>query len=155
MAQFSDEMRHVFDVHRLVFRIGELASMTQVSPRQLRYWEKKQLIKSREREGEQARVYTFGTFVQVSMIKYYLDNGYTLTAAAAKAQERDSRAKLLRRFIFKGLRGFAEMDGQVAINMGAFDDQQTLMALVPEEGTVTYRLVPNAEARRLTQGLPD
>lgn len=155
VAEFTDEMRHVFDVHRLVFRIGELASMTGVSPRQLRYWEKKGLIKSREREGEQARVYTFGTFVKVSMIKYFLDNGYTLTAASQKAAARNSRAKVLHRFISTGLQGFAEIDGQMAINLGPFDDQQTLMATLPEDGAVAYRLLPNAEAQKLTQASPE
>lgn len=151
MAEFTDELRHVFDVHRLVFRIGELASMTGVSPRQLRYWEKKGFIKSREREGEQARVYSFGTFVKVSMIKYFLDSGYTLAAAVQKAAARNSRAKVLHRFISTGLQGFAEVDGQLAINLGPFDDQQTLMAILPDDGAVTYRLLPNQEAQRLTR----
>lgn len=151
MAEFTDELRHVFDVHRLVFRIGELASMTGVSPRQLRYWEKKGFIKSREREGEQARVYSFGMFVKVSMIKYFLDSGYTLAAAVQKAAARNSRAKVLHRFISTGLQGFAEVDGQLAINLGPFDDQQTLMAILPDDGAVTYRLLPNQEAQRLTR----
>lgn len=151
VAEFTDELRHVFDVHRLVFRIGELASMTGVSPRQLRYWEKKGFIKSREREGEQARVYSFGTFVKVSMIKYFLDSGYTLAAAVQKAAARNSRAKVLHRFISTGLQGFAEVDGQLAINLGPFDDQQTLMAILPDDGAVTYRLLPNQEAQRLTR----
>ncbi|MFC0378170.1 MerR family transcriptional regulator [Levilactobacillus acidifarinae] len=155
MAEFTDEMRRVFDVHRLVFRIGELASMTGVSPRQLRYWEKKGLIKSREREGEQARVYSFGTFVKVSMIKYFLDSGYTLAAAGQKAAARNSRAKVLHRFISTGLQGFAEIDGQMAINLGPFDDHQTLMALLPEDKSVAYRLVPNAQAQKLTQASPE
>ena len=44
--------------------------------RALRYWEKKGLIASQAREdGQQARVYTFKAFVQVSMIKYFLDEG--------------------------------------------------------------------------------
>lgn len=155
MAQFTDEMRHVFDVHRLVFRIGEISSMTGVSARQLRYWEKKGLISSREREdGQQARVYTFKTFVLVSMMKYFMDSGYTLAAAAKQASLRQSNVKLLHRFIDQGIRGFAEVDGQLAINLGAFDADQTLMALLPDDGPVTYRLLPNAEAIKVTRDLP-
>ncbi|MCF7522313.1 MerR family DNA-binding transcriptional regulator [Levilactobacillus brevis] len=41
MAEFTNEMRKFFDIQRLVFRIGELSAMTDVSARQLRYWEKK------------------------------------------------------------------------------------------------------------------
>ena len=87
MAEFTDQIRQTFDFHRLVFRIGELSSMTGVSARQLRYWEKKELIASREREdGQQARVYTFKTFIKVSMMKYFLDAGYTLAGAAKQAR---------------------------------------------------------------------
>ncbi|MGY5340248.1 MerR family transcriptional regulator [Levilactobacillus spicheri] len=155
MAQFTDEMRKVFDVHRLVFRIGELASMTGASPRQLRYWEKKGLISSREREdGQQARVYTFKTFVMVSMIKYFMDSGYTLTAATQQAQQREDNVRLLHRFISREMQGFAEVDGQIALNLGSFDAQQTLMAVLPDDGGVDYRLVSNAEASRLTRELP-
>lgn len=155
MAQFTDEMRNVFDVHRLVFRIGELSSMTGVSARQLRYWEKKDFIESREREdGQQARVYTFKTFVKVSMMKYFIDSGYTLSAAASQAEERQANVKILHRFIRSGMQGFAEVDGQMALNLGPFDAEQTLMALVPEEGDVTYRLLPNDEAQRVTRQLP-
>ncbi|MCW3778206.1 MerR family transcriptional regulator [Levilactobacillus namurensis] len=155
MAEFTEELRNIFDVHRLVFRIGELSAMTGVSARQLRYWEKKGLIHSREREdGQQARVYAFKTFVLVSMMKYFLDQGYTLAAAAEHAQKRQDNARILHRFIKQGIQGFADIDGQMALNMGRFDDQQTLMALIPEEGPVTYQLLPNAEAQRVTRQFP-
>ncbi|KRK91664.1 transcriptional regulator [Levilactobacillus koreensis JCM 16448] len=157
LAQFTNEMRQFFDVQRLVFRIGELSSMTGVSARQLRYWEKKNLITSQEREdGQQARVYTFKTFIGVSMIKYFMDEGYTLAAAAKQAQSRKDRIAYIHRFIKTGLKGFAKIDGKMAINLGAFDEQQTLMALMPEDdGPVTYRLVPNDEAHRMTQAAPN
>ncbi|ANN49710.1 MerR family transcriptional regulator [Levilactobacillus brevis] len=156
MAEFTNEMRKFFDIQRLVFRIGELSAMTDVSARQLRYWEKKGLIASQAREdGQQARVYTFKTFVQVSMIKYFLDEGYTLEAASHQARSRQDRMKYIHRFISSGLQGFATVDGQMAINLGAFDADQTLMAILPESGPTQYRLFPNDEAQRLTQAAPN
>lgn len=157
MAKFTEEVREFFDIRRLVFRIGELAAMTDVSARQLRYWEKKGLIASEEREdGQQARVYTFKTFVRVSMIKYYLDNGYTLAAAGKLAAERQDRVQYIHRFITRGMRGMAQVDGQMAINLGPFDETQTLMALIPEADTdaVRYKLLSNEEAQRVTQNTP-
>lgn len=151
MAEFTDQVREAFDFHRLVFRIGELSSMTGVSARQLRYWEKKELIASRDREdGQQARVYTFKTFIKVSMMKYFLDAGYTLDGASKQAQAREDNVKYIHRFISTGMQGFAKVDDEMAINLGAFDDSQTLMALLPEDGPVHYKLLPNAEAQRLT-----
>lgn len=151
MAEFTAQVRETFDFHRLVFRIGELSSMTDVSARQLRYWEKKGLITSREREdGQQARVYSFKTFIKVSMMKYFLDAGYTLNGAAKQAQAREERVKYIHKFISTGMKGFAEIDGQMALNLGRFDDEQTLMAILPDEGEVHYKLLPNAEAQRVT-----
>lgn len=67
------------------FRIGELATMTGVSTRQLRYWESKGIISSLEREGEQdARVYNYTAYVTVAVIKEFLDEGYTLKGAVKK-----------------------------------------------------------------------
>lgn len=156
MAQFSNEARQYFDVQRLVFRIGELASMTGVSARQLRYWEKKELITAREREdGQQARVYTFKTFVRVTLIKYFLDEGFTLAGAAKQADKRQDRMKYIHHFVATGLKGFAKVDGEMALNLGAFDADQTLLAIVPDEGPIRYRLLPNAEAQRLVQAEPE
>jgi len=44
----------------------------------------------------------------------------------------------------------------MAVNLGAFDAEQTLMALIPDaaDGVVTYRLLSNAEAHRVTRDLP-
>lgn len=151
MAEFTKQVRETFDFHRLVFRIGELGTMTGVSARQLRYWEKKGFITSQERtDGQQARVYTFKTFIKVSMMKHFLDMGFTLTAAEQQATAREQRVKYIHRFISTGMQGLANLDGQMALNLGAFDEHQTLMALVPDDGPVTYRLLPNAEAQRLT-----
>ncbi|NLR08811.1 MULTISPECIES: MerR family transcriptional regulator [Lactobacillaceae] len=151
MAVFSEQIREAFDFHRLVFRIGELSTMTDVSARQLRYWEKKGLITSRERDdGQQARVYTFKTFIKVSIMKYFLDSGYTLAGAAKQAQAREDRVKDIHKFISTGMKGFAQIDGQMALNLGRFDDERTLMAVLPDEGDVQYKLLPNAEAQRLT-----
>ncbi|WP_125580622.1 MerR family transcriptional regulator [Levilactobacillus cerevisiae] len=156
MAQFTNEARNFFDVQRLVFRIGELAAMTDVSARQLRYWEKKGLIASQERaDGQQARVYTFKTFVRVSMIKYFLDEGFTLAGAARQSDKRQDRMKSIHHFVLHGLKGMAQIDGQLAINLGAFDADQTLMALMPDDGPIHYKLLPNDEAQRVTQAEPE
>lgn len=156
MAKFTNEARNFFDVRRLVFRIGELSSMTDVSARQLRYWEKKGLITSQEREdGQQARVYTFKTFVRVSLIKYYLDAGFTLAAAAKKADAREDRMSYIHKFVTGSLQGFAKVDGEMALNLGAFDAERTLLAVVPDEGAVRYQVLPNAEAQRLMQAEPE
>jgi len=156
MAEFSDELRQVFDVKRLVFRIGEIASMTGVSARQLRYWEQKGLIQSQDRPDEkQARVYTFKTFIQVSIIKYFLDEGLTLAAAAKRATERRARAEQIHRFVDRGFQGMLQIAGDMALTLGAFDANQTLLALLPADGGVHYRLLPNAEVRRLMAITPN
>ena len=58
--------------------------------------------------------------------------------------------KHIHRFVSTGMKGFAMIDNQMAINLGAFDDTQTLMALLPDDGPIHYKLLPNDEAQRLT-----
>lgn len=54
----------------LQFRIGELARMTGVSTRQLRYWEKQGYVSAIARDDEQeSRLYGFPAYVKVTIIK--------------------------------------------------------------------------------------
>ena len=114
------------------FRIGELATMTGVSTRQLRYWESKGIISSLSRDGEQdARVYNYKTYVAVATIKNFLDEGYTLQSW-----------KVLHDVMSRAVQGTAEIDGIPAVDLGFFDAEQTqrLFATVDDQNVVKYRV---------------
>jgi hypothetical protein len=78
---------------KIIFGIGDLAKMTGVSARQLRYWEEKGYIEASVSEDCKVRKYSLRTYFTVAAIKSYLDEGYTLSKSVEKAQL--SRAQII------------------------------------------------------------
>jgi len=74
-------------LRRLVVGIGEVSEITGVAPRQLRYWEDKGIIEPVE-PGAGVRRYDYPTVKKVLLIKELLDEGYTLSAAARRVEDR-------------------------------------------------------------------
>lgn len=70
------------------FSIGDTAKITGVSQKQLRHWEQRGYIQGVGRVvcGERAyRRFKEGHISQIKAIKEYLEEGYTLPAAAEKS----------------------------------------------------------------------
>lgn len=73
---------------KLVVGIGEVAEITGVPQRQLRYWEDKGIIQSvKEGEGTTRR-YNYLNVKKIILIKELLDDGFTLDSAAKKVEVR-------------------------------------------------------------------
>ncbi|HHP7239716.1 MerR family transcriptional regulator [Longibacter sp.] len=73
---------------RLVVGIGEVAKITDVPKRKLRYWQKKGLIDSVRDESGSTRRFDYVNIKKVLLIKELIDEGYTLDAAAEKVRQR-------------------------------------------------------------------
>jgi DNA-binding transcriptional MerR regulator len=70
------------------YSIGEAARICGVTEKQIRFWEEKSHIPTAQRVicGERSyRQFTEGDFSLIRRIKDYLDEGYTLSTAAKKA----------------------------------------------------------------------
>ena len=106
----NNTIKQLLERDDLLVGISELSKVTDVSPRQIRYWEQKGYIKSTgEKNGN--RKFELPMVIKVEIIKHFLDEGYTLTAAVDKAQERQEnihQAKILLREIFKGVQTVGE-----------------------------------------------
>ena len=84
------------NMQQKTYSIGEAARICGVTEKQIRHWEKKNHIPKAQRVicGERSyRQYTAEDFDLISRIKKYLDEGYTLSAAARKAGEEISTGK--------------------------------------------------------------
>jgi len=75
-------------VRKLIVGIGEVAEITGVPQRQIRYWEEKGFIFSVEGEEGSTRRYDFLNIKKIMLIKELLDDGFTLAAAAKKVETR-------------------------------------------------------------------
>ncbi|MCT4404861.1 MerR family transcriptional regulator [Leuconostoc falkenbergense] len=131
----------------LQFRIGELARMTNISTRQLRYWEKQGYVQAIDREDEQeSRLYGFRAFIKVAIIKQNLDDGDSLHDAVDKANEQLESAMIIHHIMKKAFQGIEEYEGRVVVNLGYFDDAETqLLYVYLESGKVKYRVVDKRE----------
>jgi len=76
---------------RLVIGIGEVSDITGVSARQLRYWESKGLINPIDDSSNTNRKYDYSNIEKIVLIKDFLDQGFTLEAAARRLEERIQR----------------------------------------------------------------
>jgi MerR family transcriptional regulator, global nitrogen regulator len=72
---------------RLKVGIGEVAEVSGVPQRKLRYWEDKGIISPVE-PGSSVRRYDYPTVKRILVIKELVDDGYTLDGAARKVDER-------------------------------------------------------------------
>jgi len=73
---------------KLIVGIGEVAQITDIPVRQIRYWEEKGIIKSLTEEEGKNRRYDYVNIKKMLLVKLYLEEGFTLDAAAQKTQSR-------------------------------------------------------------------
>lgn len=77
---------------KLIVGIGEVAKITGVPQRQLRYWEQKGIIKAISESGTATtRRFNCSEIKKITLIKDLLDEGYTLEAAHQKVEQRRQR----------------------------------------------------------------
>lgn len=69
---------------RLIVGIGEVADITGVPQRQIRYWQDKGIIQAIGSGESSTRRYDYLNIKKILLVKQLLDEGYTLDAAAAK-----------------------------------------------------------------------
>lgn len=73
----------------LIVGIGEVAEITGIPQRQLRYWQEKGIISaSKEGSSTTTRRFDYLQIKKILLIKELLDEGYTLEAAAQKIEKR-------------------------------------------------------------------
>jgi len=112
-------------IDAMILGIGDVARATGVSQSQLRYWERKGYIESQGTPNGGNRKFSYKTVIQVEQIKTFLDEGYTLTAAVARARKRKAYADVLRSFFEERFTQLEIDDDQAMIDLGVFDPEPT------------------------------
>lgn len=126
------------DIDQLIFGISQISQMLNVSPRQLRYWEKRGYIRSLAQKDGQTRQYNAKAVVRIVGIKHFLDEGYTLAAAADKVTKFAQQQKMLHDFVGQRFQGVTEIDGQPALDFGHLADQH--LYGVMQQGRAEFKL---------------
>mgnify|MGYP000176139077 FL=1 len=84
-------MEEQFDlqlVSKLRLCIGEVADITEINQRKLRYWEEKGIITSSTTKCGGNKLFDYVNIKKITLIKEYLEEGFTLQASVKKADER-------------------------------------------------------------------
>lgn len=139
----KSNVKHLLDNNHLVIGIGELAEMSGVTTRQLRYWESKGFIESQQNEQHTARHFTLVNIIKVELIKEFIDEGYTLKKAVEKAETKRlliSNVKQLINHSF--VEAIAEEDHYTVISLGNFEGTDDVIYLIRNNHTEQnyYRL---------------
>lgn len=124
---FNNEMKEFMKkipIDDLQLGIGDVAEATGVSQSQLRYWERKGYIQSLETTNRGNHKFTYKTVMQVKQIQLFMDDGYTLSSAVARARKRGAYMDLLRSFFEQRFEGMTAEDG-AKIDLGPFDPEPT------------------------------
>lgn len=77
-------------LEKLIIGIGEASAITRIPARQIRYWEEKGIIKSLAGTKGKNRRYNYANIKKMIVIKGYIDEGFTLAAAAEKSQKKNT-----------------------------------------------------------------
>ena len=141
----SQTFRKLLENDNLLVGISELSQMCEVSPRQLRYWEQKGLIQSVPQEENAPRKYRSPTVIKVELIKRFLDEGFTLTKAVEKAEEKIRIAHHIRK-VFTGILQNLEVvdDRFTIISLGPINESNQILHIIHDDvsNQLNYELLP-------------
>lgn len=144
MEKFPEQMKGLFGKPNFQLGIGDLARITGVSQSQLRYWESKNYITPIQDSIGKNRKYAMIEIGKALIIKKYLDEGFTLTAAVRKSIEHKEMMEISRKVAVDRFLGIEEIDGNSAINLGPLEDEpdKNVYAIV-KDGHTSLRLISN------------
>ncbi|AVK63862.1 MerR family transcriptional regulator [Lactobacillus sp. CBA3606] len=147
MIDGMPDFRTMFRRGQLTIGISELSKMTGVSPRQLRYWQKKgYIIPKNQDEPGRARIYTMKMVIKAAAMSNLLAAGYTLKAAATQVDERMRPAQTMYHMLFDRYQGFeVGDDGQLMVDLGPFDpnpSQELFVTLVDDQTKFILKAKP-------------
>lgn len=130
------ELHKIFFNSKLQITLSELSEASEVSPSQIRYWEKKGYIKSLQGQKNQSHKYTIKTLGTVMGIKYYLSQGYTLSKAFEKQHRKRGLFNSVRSFVVSRVQDIQMNDDHVEIDLGPVDNApgQRAVGIVGNDG---------------------
>ncbi|GEP19924.1 MerR family transcriptional regulator [Pediococcus argentinicus] len=129
------KVKNLIDQDALLLSIGDVATATGVSTRQIRYWEKKGYINSTLSESGQ-RKFTYFELLTVGMIQSRIEAGYTLSGAVKEVQETSGVFKELRKFLQERMDQVNEISTGYEFDLGEVEgvDENKHLFLSLEKG---------------------
>ena len=119
----EQDLTHIIKKLDLSMGIGETSRVTGATLTQIRYWEKKGMIKSFTRDDGRNKRFDLASIMSILQIRHVLSEGYTLTKAAeiVKAHRLNmDRFKMLARQAIKRI--WDDEDGSTNFDFGVLEN---------------------------------
>ncbi|MEY8441989.1 MerR family transcriptional regulator [Lactobacillaceae bacterium 24-114] len=141
MKPLSAFFKEMFKKDELLLTMSQLSKIAEVSPSQLRYWERKGYIQSEQGMKNQNHLFSMHTLFQVMLINYFLKQGYTLAVAVEKEKDRREILKIYRQYIFnQNVDIRKDKDGKAEIVLGKVQGSDTEVYATINNGEVNLHL---------------
>ena len=139
----KDQFWHLLQPQRLKISSTDLSRITTVSPSQVRYWERKGYLHAEQGQTGQKHYFSLPAVFQASIIKHFLNKGYTLRMAVQKEHQHRRDGQVFRQFLTDRIMAIPQTGiGKGVIKLGplADDSNQEVYAQVEINGKTTLHL---------------
>lgn len=122
---------NIAQIHRIIkpdnilVSIRDAARASAVTDTQVRYWIKNGYLQTVKAENGAIKL-PYNQIAAIRLIKAFLDEGYVLSAAAQKAQEKRQLARSLRHMFIESIHGIEQTSDQTIIDLGPLANDPTL-----------------------------
>lgn len=136
METLASVLHRFFRDDKLTLTMSEMSAATGVSLSQIRYWEKKGYINSKQGQKNQNHKYSLDALAKIVSINYYLQQGYTLKTAYQKQLESRNFLKCVRDFNQNQIKSVMVKDGYTELDLGpvANADHQRVLVQIDHDG---------------------
>lgn len=120
LQDFSDWMHDIIKPDNILLSIRDAARASNVTDAQVRYWIKNGYLRAVKADNGAIKL-PYNQIASIRMIKFFLDNGYTLSGAAKKTQENKDIARSIRHLVFSSIHNIGKQGNKTIFDLGPID----------------------------------
>lgn len=108
----------------ILVSIRDAARACDVTDTQVRYWIKNDYLKTVKADNGAIKL-PYDQITSIRMIKFFLDNGYTLNGAAKRTQENKDIGRSIRHLFFSSIQNVEHQDDKTIFDLGPIEGDPT------------------------------
>lgn len=120
LQDFSDWMHDIIKPDNILLSIRDAARASNVTDAQVRYWIKNGYLRAVKADNGAIKL-PYNQIASIRMIKFFLDNGYTLSGAAKKTQENKDIVRSIRHLVFSSIHNIGKQGNKTIFDLGPID----------------------------------
>ncbi|KRN81031.1 MerR family transcriptional regulator [Ligilactobacillus acidipiscis] len=121
LQNFSDWLHDIIKPDNILLSIRDAARASNVTDAQVRYWIKNGYLRTVKADNGAIKL-PYNQIASIRMIKFFLDDGYTLSGAAKKTQENKDIARSIRHLVFSSIHNIEKHGNKTIFDLGPIDE---------------------------------